>query len=156
MRGVDGQNHAPDLVALTVPPTAPRSCQETPFVRGQQIAPVPPSMGQGIVSGIHLYHGARIMIEHLHAPQSHCLVTDSARFVNLTPPDTPVTLHRYNYNLSFCYPRRMADSNRNGMLFSSGDSPNSSTILFGGTASMKNKESRCNSSGSLTLCFHSK
>jgi hypothetical protein len=40
--------------------------------------------------------------------------------VNFTPPDTPVSLHRYNYNRSFCYPRRMADSNRNGMLFSSG------------------------------------
>jgi hypothetical protein len=50
---------------------------------------------------------------------------------NFTPPDTPVRLHGYNYNLSSCYPRRMADFNRNGMLFSSGDSPNSSAILSG-------------------------
>jgi hypothetical protein len=48
--------------------------------------------------------------------------------------DTPVRLHGYNYNLSFCYPRRMADSNRNGMLFSSGDSPNSFSDPFGGWA----------------------
>jgi hypothetical protein len=42
---------------------------------------------------------------------------------NVTPPDTPLRLPGYNYNLSSCYPRRMANSNRNDMLFSSGDSP---------------------------------
>lgn len=44
----------------------------------------------------------------------------------------PRKVHDYNYNLSSCYPRRMADFNRNGMIFSSGDSPNSSAILSGG------------------------
>jgi hypothetical protein len=28
---------------------------------------------------------------------------------NFSPPDTPVSLHGYNYNLSFCYARRMAE-----------------------------------------------
>jgi hypothetical protein len=42
-----------------------------------------------------------------------------------------VRVHGYNYDLCVCYPRRMAEFNRNGMLFSSGDSPYSSTILSG-------------------------
>jgi hypothetical protein len=45
---------------------------------------------------------------------------------------TPVRLYGYNYNLSCCYPRHMADSNRSGMLFSSGDSPSSFRDPFGG------------------------
>jgi hypothetical protein len=45
-----------------------------------------------------------------------------------------------------CYPRRMADSSRNDMLFSSGDSPNSLSDPFGGRARRRNKESRCSSS----------
>jgi len=40
-------------------------------------------------------------------------------------------LHGYNYNLLPCYPRRMVDSIRNGMLFSSSDSPKPSAILSG-------------------------
>ena len=47
------------------------------------------------------------------------------------PRDTPLGLEGYNYNLPFCYPRRMADSSRKGMLFSSGDSPTLSAILSG-------------------------
>jgi hypothetical protein len=40
-------------------------------------------------------------------------------------------VHGYNYNRRRCYPRRMADSSRNAMLFSSGDSPKPSAIHSG-------------------------
>jgi hypothetical protein len=53
---------------------------------------------------------------------------------NVTPPDTPLRLRGYNYNLSSCYPRRMADFNRNDMLFSSGDSPKLLNDPLGGWA----------------------
>jgi hypothetical protein len=48
--------------------------------------------------------------------------------------NTSASLHGYNYNLCLCYPSRMADFHRNGMLFSSGDSPNSFRDPFGGWA----------------------
>jgi hypothetical protein len=44
----------------------------------------------------------------------------------------PVRMHDYNYNFVSCHPRHMADSSRNDMLFSSGDSPKSLSDPFGG------------------------
>jgi hypothetical protein len=41
-------------------------------------------------------------------------------------------VYGYNYDLRLCYPRRMVDFNRNGMLFSSGDSPSYINDPFGG------------------------
>ena len=55
----------------------------------------------------------------------------SVRLHQVEVTGTPVRLDGYNYTLSFCYPRRMANSNRNDMLFSSGDSPNPSAIPLG-------------------------
>ncbi|HXP08248.1 MAG TPA: hypothetical protein VN828_07110, partial [Acidobacteriaceae bacterium] len=45
--------------------------------------------------------------------------------------DTPRRVRGYNYNLLRCYPRRMANFSRHGMLFSVSGSPNSSAILSG-------------------------
>jgi hypothetical protein len=45
-------------------------------------------------------------------------------------------VHGYNYNHWLCYPRRMADFNRNDMLFSSSDSP-SPQRSFRGTGSVR-------------------
>jgi hypothetical protein len=59
-------------------------------------------------------------------------------------------LQGYNYNRRCCYPRRMADSNRNAMLFSSGDSPKPSAILSGEGLDEGNEESRRNRTGSFT------
>jgi hypothetical protein len=52
----------------------------------------------------------------------------------LALPGTPLRLRGYNYNFSCCYPRRMADLSRNGMLFSSGDSPKRFNDPLGGWA----------------------
>lgn len=51
--------------------------------------------------------------------------------VTANSPDTPCRVEGYNYNLSRCYPRRMADFCRRDMLFSVSGSPNSSPILSG-------------------------
>jgi hypothetical protein len=62
------------------------------------------------------------------------ILLKTERSGNVTPPGTPLRLHGYNYNLFCCYPRRMVDSSRNGMLFSSGDSPERFNDPLGGWA----------------------
>ena len=55
----------------------------------------------------------------------------------------------FKYTDDTCYPRRMADSSRNDMLFSSSDSAKPSAILRG-KGSVEGTESRSNRSASVT------
>jgi hypothetical protein len=62
-------------------------------------------------------------------------------------------VHGYNYHRRRCYPRRMVNSDRNAMIFSSSDSPKPSAILSGEGLDEGNKESRCNRTDSCHLWF---